>query len=379
MGRAMLIICAAALIGLGIVGLGTANQGNLLTEKSAEYANEMTAKNAAHTAVQMAMQNINKDPDWVKNHDSEAEAWVEPDISGAKTTLYLEPLNDTENNDYWKVDSLRMVSKAEVYEESDNPFEATVTSLYLKEPFSTLVPPFGGAVQLPTGYGNLDTKGNSHSISGNDQDCGESKPPITVHSQTTKDDIENEGVNFDGEVEVDTTLNYQPTDELVKRLENSNNATTIGTAGQKTTYGGSLGTADEPGVFFVEGEVKLTGGADEGFGILVVKNEAFMEYQHPDSTNSVSIGGNFTFNGLIIFENADAFKSGGTPDVNGSVLVGDTNLEDDTDIDITFSGNSSIKYSCKGEDYAKMAASNTVAQNKYTRIVTFEETGFSSD
>lgn len=379
MGRAMLIICAAALIGLGIVGLGTANQGNLLTEKSAEYANEMTAKNAAHTAVQMAMQNINKDPDWVKNHDSEAEAWVEPDISGAKTTLYLEPLNDTENNDYWKVDSLRMISKAEVYEESNNPFEATITSVYLKEPFSTLVPPMGSPLQLPTGYGDLKENGNSYNISGADTSCGVNKPPITVASDSVKQDLESKDLNMDGEVEVDTTLDYEPTDELVKRLENSDNATTIGTEGQKTNYGGSLGTADNPGVFFVEGEVKLTGGADEGFGILVVKNEAFMEYQHPDSTNAVAIGGNFTFNGLIIFENADAFTSGGTPDVNGSVLVGDTNPDDNENIDITLSGDSSINYSCAGEDYAKMAASNTVAQNKYTRVVTFEETGFSSD
>lgn len=374
MGRAMLIICAAALVGLGIVGIGTANQGNLLTEKSAEYANEMTAKNAAHTAIQMAMQNINKDdnyPEWIEKYDSPDSPWVQ-NIGGATTELYLETLNDIDGNGFWQVDSLRMISKAVVNPDGNGKqFEATVTSVYLLEPFSTLVPEFTGALQFPNGYGNLTVDGNAHSIKGTDGACGVSKPPITVASQEIKDDIDSKDMNMDGEVEVDTTLNYEPTDELIDRLENSGNAVIV-----NSDYSESLGTPDNPGVFFIDGNVRLTGQQSEGYGIMVIKNSANMEYEDEDG-NTLDIRGNFEFNGLVIFENAELFDGRGTPTINGSVLVGDT--EGETDIELDLGGNIGINYTCAGENYARMSAASAVDQNKYTRVVTFEETGFNTE
>ncbi|HEX6983637.1 MAG TPA: hypothetical protein VF181_12830 [Balneolaceae bacterium] len=342
--------------------MSTSQQGQLLTEKAAEYAYEMTAKNAAHTAIQMAMNKINGDDNWVINHASEAEAW-EDTIDGASVKLYIDTLNNTTDNEYWKADSLRMISKATVSQESDDPFEATVTSVYLKERFSSLVPEFGAPIQIPTGYGSFSVDGNAHSIDGVDESCGVSKPPITVGSQEIKDDLQTKDLNFTegGEISVDTTLSYQPTDELIKRLEK--NATYL-----TSDFDDQLGSPEKPGVFFVDGDVKLTG-KTTGYGILVIRGGSSMNMEDPE----LSVAGNFTFNGLIIFENAELFDGHGTPTINGSILIGDTEGADDIQIDI--GGNISINYTCAGENYANMAAADASNQHKYTQVVTYEEIG----
>jgi hypothetical protein len=57
--------------------------------------------------------------------------------------------------------------------------------------------------------------------------------------------------------------------------------------------------------------VKLTGQQSEGFGIMVIRETANMDYEGEDGS-SLSVAGNFEFNGLIIFENAYAFDGRGT-------------------------------------------------------------------
>lgn len=382
MGRAMIIICAATLISLGIVSLSTSNQGQLLTQKAAEYAYEMKAKNAAHTAIQIAMQNINADPEWIKNHDSEAEAWIY-EIDGAVTKLYIGTLgNDPTANQFFEQDSLRIVSTAVVgdADEGEASFEATVSSLYLKKPFSTLVPPFTGALQIASENANISSNGSA-TISGTppaNSNCPTSKPALAVMSEADSTEFAQatEGTTT-GEIDVNPDLSYQPTDELIARLANTADVQYL-----SGTYKGTMGTPENPGVFFVEGNLKLTGGLDPGYGILVIRSDATMEMEDA----SLSVAGNFEFNGLVIFENAYNFKGRGTPTINGSVLVGHTEEflndptvpEEDKELTIDLSGNINIQYDCRGETYAKKAAAMAVEQHKYTRVVTFEETGFSS-
>lgn len=361
MGRAMLIICAGMLVSVGIVAMGTSNQGKMLTEKGVEYAQKTTALNSAHTAIQIAMQEINKDSTWAKDHPK-SNPWVTT-IDGVTDSLYVDYIH--ESSDYWKADSIRMVSKATI-PNNKGDFRARVVSVYLIAPFSNLVPEFSGSFQLPSGYGSLTVDGGAHEINGNDPNCSEDKPPITVNNSETKDGLNSHDLNLDGDIAVDNDLDYEPTDELIARLENSGNATTV-----TSDYSDNLGTAEDPGVFFIDGNVKLTGQQSEGYGIMVIKDSAHMDYEDSDG-NTVSIRGNFEFNGLVIFENAQLFDGSGTPTINGSVLVGDT--DDTTDIDVDIGGNISINYTCAGENYAKMGAANTVEQNKYTRVVSFEET-----
>lgn len=376
MGRAMLIICAAVLVSMAFISMGSMNQTKLLTEKTVNYADFTMAKNTAHTAIQIAMQEINKNDDyndensWINTYD-ESNPWI-GEINGRNFELYVDFLNkDDPDRDYWDADSIRIVSRASHKIAQSGPglkeVTAEVVSLYLKGRFSTLVPDFGGALQFPTGYNTINPNGNAHNINGTADHCEENKPAIVTSDQATKDDLDsNPDLNLDGDVAVDEELNYEPTDQLIERLKNSGNATTV-----NSEYSGTLGSPEEPGIFFIDGNVKLTGQQSEGYGIMVIQNSAYMEYQDEEG-NFVDIRGNFEFNGLVIFENAFEFKGGGTPTINGSVLVGETPDYTGDGIDITLDGNIEINYDCDGENYAKQAAADAVQQNRYVRVVTSE-------
>lgn len=366
MGRAMLIICAGALLAMGFMNISTSRQGKMLSENTVNYADYIMAKNTAQSAIQMAMQHINADEEWADNHD-QLTPWNSV-INGREVTLYTEY---EESEDYWEPSELRLIANAR-----HNEIAVEVNSLYLMQPFSSLVPDFEGALQLPSDIGLFNVDGSAHAINGTPptaSNCEEGKPPVVVTSDETKEKIEGEDTNLDGDIMVDPSLNYEPTDELIERLLNSGNAITVG-----SEYGEQLGTADNPGVFFIDGKVKLTGQQSEGYGIMVIRSGGTMEYEDAD----LSVAGNFNFNGLVIFENAFAFDGRGTPTINGSVLVGNTEeyMEDpdNSAIDINLGGNININYDCKGEDYAKIAAADAVKQNKYTRVVTSEGANYSN-
>lgn len=367
MGRAMLIICSGVLVAMGFVNMSTSKQGMMLTEKTVNYAEFTMAKNTAQSAIQIAMQEINKDEDWATTH-TEDNPWT-GSIGGRDFELYIDTLNDYSGNNYWEADSIRIVSRAVQRIERGSgtkEIKAEVVTLFLKEKFSSLVPAFGGALQFPTGYQSITVDGAAHAVNGDAPHCPSNVPAITTSDTSAYNDLQNNpDLNLTGEVSYDSTLNYEPTDELIERLKNSGNAVTV-----TSDYSGSLGTATDPGVFFIEGNVKLTGQQSEGYGIMVIQSSAYMEYQDPDNPdNTLEIRGNFEFNGLVIFENADLFDGRGTPTINGSVLVGET--EDNYDgIDINLGGNIEINYDCDGENYAQMSAANAFAQNKYTKVVT---------
>lgn len=374
MGRAMLIICAGVLISVGMISMNTAERGKMITKGNVKYANEMTAKNAAHTGIQIAMQKISEDTLWAQTHDSNNK-WTTT-INGVNDTVFVEYLNpDYATNAFWQDDSIRIVSRAAINTQKDT-YKAAVTSVYLMAKFSNLVPDPPAAMSITTNQFDPDF-GGSASISGNDASgqCAD-KPAVAVQDDigtTKKTKIENEMSELkEAEGGLATgDLSYEPTDELIARLKATEEATTI-----SGSYKGSMGTKDNPGVFFVEDNAKLTGGISEGYGVLVIRSYGNMAYQ--DSTGStVDIAGNFTFNGLVVFENAFNLDGKGTPTINGSVLIGHTqeflenNPSEVMNIDLT--GNIHMQYDCKGQDYAKMAAANAVKQNKYTRVVTYEE------
>lgn len=376
MGRAMLIICSGVLISMGYVSISSSNQGKLLTQKMVNYAEFTMAKNTAHSAIQMAMQNINADDAWVTYYTEESP-WTGT-IDGREFELYVDTLNNYTGNNYWEPDSILIISKATQKIARGGGFkeiEAKVITLFLKERFSSLVPGFGGALQFPTGYNLLTVDGAAHSINGVDTSCGDEVPSIVTNDTTTYNDLSsNTDLNLTGDIALDSDLNYEPTDELIDRLRSSGNAITV-----TNDYSGNLGTAEDPGIFFIDGNVKLTGQQSVGYGILIVEDTAYMEYEDSeDPTNTLSIRGNFEFNGLVIFENASLFEGMGTPTINGSVLVGAT--EDNYDgIDVNLRGDIEINYDCDGENYAKMSAANAFAQNKYTRVVSTEGANYLAD
>jgi hypothetical protein len=362
------------LVILGIIGISTADQGKSLTQKAVKYANETTAQNAAHTAIQIAMQKINEDDGWATTYNK-SNPWTHT-IDGAQTSLYVETNSDYTTNGYWEADSLRITSQANYAD----GYESQVTSLYLKAPFSNLVPQFKGALSLALMKEEINSLsiGGSSIINGNPPSgsgCN-NMPGIAAMDESYVEELEasgtvpdwsgNKGVTGDPQLKYDSDLKYSPVDEMIARLKKSGNSKTI--SGQ---YSGSLGTQENPGVFFVEDYVKLTGKQDAGYGILVIRGDGGMGYE-----GELDLKGQFEFNGLVVFENAELFDGKGTPTINGSVLVGKRPQEEsstyENSIDIDISGNISIQYNCIAEKYAKMAAADAVKQNKYTRVVTYE-------
>jgi len=376
MGRAMLIICAGMLVSLGIVAIGTSNQGKMLTEKSVEYAQKTQALNASHTAIQIVMQEINEkgtenmDQAYVDDRNNN-NSWTSSTVIGADINFSVEFLNnDWETNPYFEPDTVRLNSTA-IY---DNTYQAQVQSVYLIAPFSNLVPKFKSPLSIATDNFSINTDGSA-SISGNSpsacEDGDPNKPGISVLNSNLEDNVQSATSDIDiagdPKVGVDNDLSYEPTDELIARLANTDGVNYLsGTTDQ------TLGTESSPGVFFVEDNLKLTGKQKEGYGILVMRSDGEMSYEGDDGS-TLDISGNFTWNGLVVFENAYNFKGRGTPTINGSVLVGNTS-DYDGQIDIDLNGNIHMQYDCQAENYAKMAAASAVEQNKYTRQVSLEET-----
>lgn len=364
MGRAMLIICAGVLISLGFVSMGTQSQGKQIISNNAGYAEFTQAKNRAHTAIQMAFQEINQNPAWADNHGS-GNKW-KPTIEGQQVELYIDVFHKDTN-----FDSLRIYSSTSYGE--DNSKSADIESVYTRSRID-LVPKFKGAISLATNNFTF-TMGGSSSVNGNapsSAGCSDNKPGIAVNDENYVNNVEdnlpnsngNKGVSGDPPVAYDSDLSYKPVDELIARLKDL-----PGVQKLDGNYKGSMGTKEDPGVFFVEDYAKLTGGIDEGYGILVVRKGGEMAYEEDGA--ELDIAGNFKFNGLVIFENAYNFNGRGTPTINGNVLVGNTDNYNST-IDIDISGNLHVQYDCRGEEYANIAAANAFKQNRYQRVVTFE-------
>lgn len=361
----MLIICAGVLISMGFVGMGTKEQGKRLTENNSGYAEFVQAKNRAHTAIQMAFQEMNKDPNWAKDHDA-SNKW-KPNVDGQTVELFVDYFHD--NPAFFGIDSLRIYSSTPYGDGLSKT--ASVESVYTKNEID-LVPKFEGAITLASKFTKVTTNGSA-TINGNNSSCSENKPGIVANNSFAYNDA-NSGTQklqdknaIDGNpgLKLDTSIQYDPTDDLIERLAELSTVTNI-----TGSYKGELGTASNPGVFFVEEEAKLTGGVDEGYGIMVVRTNGSLTLEEDGTI--LDLAGNFTFNGLIIFENAYNLDGKGTPTINGSVLVGNTDDYSGIDLDIDLSGNIHFQYDCKGEDYANQAAAMAFQQSRYKRIVTFE-------
>lgn len=361
MGRAMLIILSGFIVALSYIGISTAGRGKMMISNNAGYANFVTAKNTAHMAIQMAMQKMNEDSLWAGDHHA-GNPWT-GDINGRPFSLYTEYIHNS--TDYWSPDTVRLYSESN-HADLDEPVQ--IVSVYEINSLD-FVPEFKSPLTIATKNFSYSASGSSsiNGFDGSGSGCSD-KPGITVMDDNSNYLVESHTGNDlkgDPPIKTDTTLSYRPTDQLIERLENMDYTQYI-----SGSYKGSMGTKEYPGVFFVEDQAKLTGGIDEGYGILVVRSDGNMSYED-ESGAELDIAGNFKFNGLVIFENAYNFDGKGTPTINGSVLVGNTEgFSNQIDIDI--SGNLSLQYDCTAKNYAKKAAALAVKQKKYKHVITFE-------
>lgn len=382
MGRAMIIICAGVLVSIGYVGFGNSQQLKQVIGSNASYAEEQKAKNAANTVIQMAMREMDLDETWRDNHYSEGTAWVKT-VDDSEVHLWVDVIYEETANTF-DPDTIQVFSKAYYFDPvSEKQQTKKLINTYLTSAIDEYVPDFKGGLTFATKNVNF-TAGGSASISGTDSagSCMGDEPGVVVPNDSTGAAIKNEldkiDVTGSSKWKTDPKLDYEPTDEMIARLKESGNYTQV-----SGSYKDAMGTATDPGVFFVEGDAKLSGGIEEGYGILVIRSGGNMEY---DSTyvngDDFSVAGNFTFNGLIVFENAYNFDGKGTPTINGNVLVGhtqeymdtclETNTQEQCNIDVDINGNIHMQYDCDGENYAKKAAANAIGYKRYVRISTFE-------
>ncbi|MDX1638322.1 MAG: hypothetical protein R3281_10160 [Balneolaceae bacterium] len=363
MGRALLIICAGVFVGLGFVSIGTNSQTRAVTQSNVSYAQVVHARNVAHTAIQIGLNEMNKDTSFANYHD-ENNIW-RPVINDDTAEVYFDVIQGS--NGYRDTSVVRVFSKANV-----DGYTSEVISLYRRSNLD-FVPTFKSALSFATNNFTFSMSGSS-GINGYppaSSNCQSNMPGIATMDQNSTDYINSQtsgssNISGDPTVETDTSMSYAPVDELIARLRHMD-----GTQFINGSYKGDMGSSSSPGVYFVEDNATLTGGISEGYGILVIRTDASMVYEDSDGS-ILDMAGNFTFNGLVIFENAYNFDGKGTPTINGGVLVGNTEDYGGT-IDVDISGDLNIQYDCAGEEYAKLAAARTVKTNKYKRLTTYEE------
>ena len=371
MARGMVILAIGALIIHGIMVSNIFEQRQRIQDLPIGYAEQAQSRNTAHTAIQLAMEQINQDSDW---HPTSGNPW-EVKVDSAWVEVYYDQLSTGATT--LEPDSIRIYSKSwfgGLGETGSTRFkntstEHTVISTYIKSSLHFVPEARGG---LGFGTDNFTfSMGGSSVINGNDASGTCPDLPAVAVPETSGGT--NEAKIYAGtskpenlistvsKVNEDPDMSYQPVDELIARLSNQPGVEKI-----SGNYKGDFGSADDPGIFFVESYAKLTGGIPDGYGILVIRSGGTLEYE-----GALSVAGNFTFNGLIVFENAFDFDGKGTPDLNGAVLVGNT-PGNNTTIDVDLSGNLTIQYDCRALDYARQASADHLGQNRYTRVSTFE-------
>jgi hypothetical protein len=357
MGRAMLLISAGAVIVIGIIQVGIQSQRGGITQNNANSAYEAEIRNKAYTAAQITMERINESSgDW---HPTKNDPWIES-IDGDSISLYYDLTKNTSSGTFsiLEGDTVEIFAKSWYRNPLNNKIEEIdIVTTYVRTSMH-FVPEFQSAMSFAIDASDFTfSASGSSKINGNDASgqCP-SKPAVTVRDEDSADKVTSadnvvewlssgdNSKHFEsdsGAVDIDPGISYEPVDDLVARLAQINEVVKL-----RGNYKGSKGTEENPGVFFVEDRAKLTGGISEGFGIMVVRTNGELEYE-----GELSVAGNFKFNGLVILENAYTLKGRGTPEINGSVLVGKTD-NNYSNFDINLSGNIKIQYDCTAEKYA---------------------------
>lgn len=375
----MLIIAAGAIIAVGILQLGVQSKRTGIAQNSAIDAYEVQIRNKAFTAAQVSMERINESGGtW---HPTSTSPWTQ-EIDGDSISLYYELKPSSGGGSYAILESDTVEIHARSwYRDPINGQERDldIITSYVKQALH-FVPDFQSAISIAADYDDFVFSAQGSSLISGDDNSGTcpAKPAVSVKDQQSYDAISGDADTYSrlvgegGELVLDEDLSYQPVDQLVARLAQMDGVKRI----PDGVYKEDLGTADSPGVFFVEGDTKFASNT-EGFGIMVVRNYGTVSGDTTggslidEITGSLDLKGGFTFNGLVIFENAYNMDGKGTVNINGSVLVGKTDDSYD-DIDIDLNGNITVSYDCKAEETAKAAAAGMLNQNRYKRLSTYE-------
>lgn len=339
----MIIIVLGMMFTVGITQTSLFGTMNSMNTKTSEFAENIQAVNIAHEAAEVVLFELRQNPAWrVQNHTLT--------VSQGDALISINEIHS---------DTLQIISNG-LFEDQFHTVEYTVVETRL----AVDVPEFSGAMTIDTDN-FIFSLGGAAEINGNDvSGTCPATPGVGVSSLTSELLVGfNSRIkgNPDGKAGMVPGGSYNKAQDLIRNLEESPFAHHI----TETNYKGDLGTEEEPGVFFIDQKVRLSGGIPEGYGILVIRAGGELELD-----GSLDLAGNFKFNGLVIFENAYNLDAKGTPTINGSILIGSN---DGSTIPIHISGDVQFNYDCTAQDYANLAAQNTATNNRrYTAISIFE-------
>lgn len=323
MGRMALIIVVGLTLTLGIVGFSLNRSKTGTIENVAGFHKYTTARNIAHTAVNIALRALDR-------NDSAfiASRSMSMNIMGGSASVSFS---------YPNVSSLDTIDLA-----ASATYLDTVRAMNLRlrrspVPFPVIKQAVG--LRVPdadfsmTGTPNID--GRNHDINGNLlAPSALDKPGVGVIHAPDTTQVLGFASKIDGtkDVDYDTTI-ADPAQFVGEYINAADRVYTSGTYGSNMTWGSEA----SPQIVYCNGDVKFNGNI-EGWGILVVRGD-------------LTLTGTFKFHGLVIaYQDVaiDVQFSTGTPDVIGALLMAGS-----AGSDFIMKGNSNVSYSKDAIDKAQ--------------------------
>jgi len=319
----------------GILEVNMQHKQNLTVRRGAAYANALEARNMDYAVTDLAIAKLDQDTSWRNN----GQPWTQNFQAGSASVLIEKASKDT----------LKLTATSNM-----GGKDQTVITWVAKHQKSS-IPDIYAALGIYTN--NFGYSGNgTYQINGNDQSgLADNLHGAMVKDQTGKNIILNSkktnivGIGGTPSIGTKSDMNFTPISDMVSKLVNSPSSKYLPTG----VYNGDLGSPQNPGVYVIDNYVKLAGGVSDGYGIMIVRSNGDL-----DLSGDLDVKGNFTFHGLIIFEDGWSFSAGGTPQLNGAVVVGSS--DPSHYIDISLQGTVDINYNSADLKYAKMAANPIV-------------------
>jgi len=327
MGRYLLFICSGLVIILGLVKISTQNRQTELIKRSANAANRAQARNMANEAIDLTLQKLDNDPAWRNGY----QPWSVTLDHGTASVKIIDYTTDTSLT----YKQLKLISTSKLNKNSAK----VITKVQEKY----------GLPYVPSAMGfysdtlSFKANGTSFVINGNDTKldgtAGYGQPvsgisvPGTKAYNTISDAMnQNQSNQITGaggtspNIKTDPSLSPKNLEQNAQKF--LNNADTTYYAGSYT--GTQFGTASHPKITVVDGDISVKG-TSGGCGIMIVQN-----------ASQLTLGGTFTFDGLIIMQGG-MFQSSGDVYINGSVQFGSTQSTEFYGAQL--SGNININYS----------------------------------
>jgi len=273
------------------------------TQRSANYAETIQAKNMAQSGLEMSLQKLKNNPNW----RNDGNPWNVKMGYGSADIQIVDPTTDNT----LKYNQLKIASTGDV--NGGKKQVVAVVSNQLESPSAAMA--FYGNNNV-----NFSANGNAFQINGNNSDLygkntgGIHLPGVAVGGSNAHDTFvsglshqqEDNIIGSGGTPSIKTDPALDPSD-ITQKVENwkQYRDRTISGGKWNNVYWGSK---NNPEITVIEGDTEVKG---SGFGMLIVESGA-----------DLTVFGNFEFKGLVIEEGSSlGLKGHGNPDILGSVLM----------------------------------------------------------